>query len=79
MVPSSTSKAAELEALVATVTGLGVATIALLGHSWFGYRLDIMVTDMEQTGGVLMDDLMMSQEHRGQIHQERGKCKHEAA
>lgn len=67
------------EALVATVTGLGVATIALLGHSWFGYRIDIMVTDMEQTGGVLMDDLMMSQEHRGQIHQERGKCKHEAA
>ena len=32
------------EALIATVTGLAVATFALLGHSYFGYRLDGMVT-----------------------------------
>lgn len=67
------------EALVATVTGLGVATIALLGHSWFGYRLDVMVTDMEQTGSALMDDLMLMEENEGQSLQERRKCRNEAA
>lgn len=65
------------EALVATVSGLGVAVIALLGHSWFGYQLDGIVTDMEQFGTVLAEDLPRLA--AGHCVRERGKCKHEAA
>ena len=64
------------EALVATVTGLGVATLALLGHSYFGYRLDIMVTDMERWGSLLTEQLAGLQ---GTGKKERGQAKHEAA
>lgn len=38
------------EALVATVTGLGVAVAALIGHAYLGFRLDKSVTDMEAWG-----------------------------
>lgn len=65
------------EALVATVSGLGVAVIALLGHSWFGYRLDIAVTNMEQFGTVLAEDLPRLAAGHG--IREQGKCEHEAA
>ena len=52
------------EALIATVTGLAVATFALLGHSYFGYRLDGMVTDMERWGTWLEDKLSAGQAER---------------
>lgn len=64
------------EALIATVTGLFVATFALLGHSYFGYRLDNMVTDMERLGSLLEDRLMSTSQQKSA---ERGKAKHEAA
>ena len=64
------------EALVATVCGLGVATLALLGHSYFGYRLDIMVTDMERWGSLLTEQLEGLQVTG---KKERGQAKHEAA
>lgn len=59
------------EALVATVTGLGVATVALLGHSYFGYRVDAIVTDMEQVGTVLLDALSDPERKgkRGESHE----------
>ncbi len=43
------------EALVATATGLAVAVIALLGHSFFSYSLDNMLTKMEQLSSVVME------------------------
>lgn len=64
------------EALVATVTGLGVATLALLGHSYFGYQLDIMVTDMERWGSFLTEQLAGLQDTD---KKKRGQAKHEAA
>ena len=64
------------EALIATVTGLMVATLALLGHSYFGLQLDSMVTDMEQLGSLLEDMFFTT---RGQMVTERGKKQHEAA
>jgi len=64
------------EALVATVTGLMVATFALLGHSYFGYRLDSMVTDMERLGSLLEDRLAALPQQNAK---ERGQAKHEAA
>ena len=45
------------EALVATASGLGVAIIALVGHSYYGYRLDSMMTGIEQIGDAIMDNL----------------------
>lgn len=47
------------EALVATATGLAVAVIALLGHSFFGYWLDNMMNTLEQTAAVFMEALPM--------------------
>ena len=64
------------EALIATVTGLAVATFSLLGHSYFGIKLDNMVTDMEHLGSLLEDLFFTMQNKSGQ---ERGKAKHEAA
>lgn len=66
------------EALVATLSGLGVAVIALLGHSWFGDRLDGIVTDMEQLGTLLAEELPERAARAGG-RGERGLCKHEAA
>ena len=66
------------EALVATLSGLGVAVIALLGHSWFGARLDGIVTDMKQLGTLLTEELPERAARAGS-RGERGLCKHEAA
>lgn len=64
------------EALIATVTGLMVATFALLGHSYFGYRLDSIVTDMERLGSLLEDRLAVLPQQNAK---ERGKAHDEAA
>lgn len=45
------------EALVATASGLAVAIVALVGHSYYGYRLDNMMTGIEQIGDTIMDNL----------------------
>lgn len=50
------------EALVATASGLAVAIIALVGHSYFGYRLDNMMTGIEQIGDSIMDNLAIRNE-----------------
>lgn len=64
------------EALIATVTGLAVAVVGLLGHSYFGYRLDGIVTDMEQLGNWLEEQLGNEREEKTA---KRGQKKHEAA
>lgn len=43
------------EALVATATGLAVAVIALLGHSFYSYSLDNILTKMEQVSAIVME------------------------
>lgn len=42
------------EALVATAAGLCVALAALVLHSYFAHRLDIIVTDMEEACGYVL-------------------------
>lgn len=43
------------EALVATATGLCVAVLALIVHTYFSHRLDTIVNDMEQYGSMLIE------------------------
>ena len=43
------------EALVATATGLAVAVIALVGHSFFSYSLDNILTKLEQISSLVME------------------------
>lgn len=43
------------EALVATATGLCVATLALIIYSYFSYRLDTIITSMEQASTILIE------------------------
>jgi biopolymer transport protein ExbB len=42
------------EALIATATGLCVAALSLLFHSYFTGRLDRLITDMERAGNYLL-------------------------
>jgi biopolymer transport protein ExbB len=42
------------EALVATAAGLCVAIMALIAHSYFSHRLDILITDMEQVSNYVL-------------------------
>lgn len=43
------------EALVATATGLCVATLALIVHSYFSHRLDTIITSLEQASTILIE------------------------
>ena len=43
------------EALIATATGLCVAIMSLIAHSYFGHRLDNIITDMEQCFSALLE------------------------
>ena len=43
------------EALIATATGLCVAVMALVSHTYFSHRLDQFVTDMEQVCSVVVN------------------------
>lgn len=59
------------EALVATASGLAVAIVALVGHSYYGYRLDNMMTGIEQIGDTIMDNL--ANRNHGSLKEEE-KC-----
>ena len=48
------------EALIATATGLSIATLAMVCHSYFAQRMDTMVTDMEKAFTAFVTSL-----HRG--------------
>ncbi len=43
------------EALIATASGLIVALIALIAHSYFAQKIDTMLTDMEKTYSVFIE------------------------
>jgi biopolymer transport protein ExbB len=42
------------EALIATATGLCVAILALISHSYFSYRINAVVTDMERVANYVL-------------------------
>jgi biopolymer transport protein ExbB len=43
------------EALVATATGLCVAVMALIAHTYFSQRLDQLITDVEQATAIVLN------------------------
>lgn len=45
------------EALIATATGICVAVLSLVAHSYFAHRLDQMVTNMEECSSKLLEAL----------------------
>ncbi|MCR5176667.1 MAG: MotA/TolQ/ExbB proton channel family protein [Anaerovibrio sp.] len=49
------------EALIATASGLAVAVIALLGHSFFSYSLDNILTKLEQISSLVMEYVPVKQ------------------
>jgi len=57
------------EALIATATGLTVAVMALLSHTYFSHRLDQLVTDMEQVGGVVINYVLTKKIGRRESHE----------
>ena len=56
------------EALIATATGLCVAMIALIAHTYLAQRLDALITDIEKAAAVLMDYLPQEAKRRD-IHE----------
>ncbi|EIW21699.1 MotA/TolQ/ExbB proton channel family protein [Pelosinus fermentans] len=57
------------EALVATATGLMVAIMALVVHTYFTHRLDQLVTDMEQVYTLIMTRLAGNKKTRRENHE----------
>lgn len=57
------------EALVATATGLIVAIMALVVHSYFTHRLDKLVTDMEQVYTLVTTRLPSAKRTRRENHE----------
>lgn len=57
------------EALVATATGLTVAVMALLAHTYFSHRLDKFVTDMEQVCATTINYLLVKKTLRRENHE----------
>jgi biopolymer transport protein ExbB len=57
------------EALIATATGLVVAILALVVHTYFTHRLDKLVTDMEQVYAVIMTRLPNKKKLRRESHE----------
>lgn len=57
------------EALIATATGLTVAVMALLSHTYFSHRLDQLVTDMEQVCGVVLNYILTKKAGRRDAHE----------
>lgn len=45
------------EALIATATGICVAVLALVAHSYFAQRLDSMITNIEECGSKLNEQI----------------------
>jgi biopolymer transport protein ExbB len=57
------------EALVATATGLSVATLALVIHSFFSRRVNQMVTDIEQTVALVVSYVLIKKPVRRESHE----------
>lgn len=57
------------EALVATATGLCVAVMALISHTYFCHRLDQFVTDIEQVSATVVNYLLTKKSLRRENHE----------
>jgi len=57
------------EALVATATGLSVAILAMVVHTYYCHRLDRVVTDMEELASMLLGNLSRKKIVRGKTHE----------
>lgn len=57
------------EALVATATGLSVAVMALISHTYFSHRLDKLITDMEQVSATVVNYLLVKKAGRREHHE----------
>lgn len=57
------------EALVATATGLAVAIMALVTHTYFAHRLDGLVTDLEQVCATVVNNLPQKKTLRRDAHE----------
>ncbi|SMC49967.1 MotA/TolQ/ExbB proton channel family protein [Sporomusa malonica] len=57
------------EALVATATGLSVATLALVIHSYFSRRVNHLVTDIEQTAALVVSYVLIKKISRRESHE----------
>jgi biopolymer transport protein ExbB len=59
------------EALIATASGLAIAVVALVAHSYFSYRLDGIITNIEQFSSELIQILPMYKKNlkRGKDHE----------
>lgn len=57
------------EALIATATGLCVAVMALVSHTYFCHRLDQFVTDIEQVSATVVNYLLTKKPVRRENHE----------
>jgi biopolymer transport protein ExbB len=57
------------EALIATATGLSVATLALVTHSCFSRRVNRLITDIEQTAALVIGYVLIKKNVRRESHE----------
>ncbi len=57
------------EALVATATGLSVAILAMVVHTYYSHRLDGIITDIEEMCNMLVGSLGNKKVARGKTHE----------
>ncbi|WP_019552351.1 MotA/TolQ/ExbB proton channel family protein [Propionispira raffinosivorans] len=57
------------EALIATATGLCVAVLSLLAHTYYSQRLDTILTDLEQTYTIVLNCVPKQTMPGGSIHE----------
>lgn len=57
------------EALIATATGLCVATLALVIHNYFSRRVNRLVTDIEQTAALVVSYVLIKKTGRRESHE----------
>lgn len=57
------------EALVATATGLSIATLALLLHNAFSRKVNRLITDIEQTAALVIGSVLIKKAGRRESHE----------
>lgn len=57
------------EALIATATGLSIATLALILHSYFSRRVNRLITDIEQITALVISYVLIKKTGRRESHE----------
>ena len=57
------------EALIATATGLSVATLALILHSYFSRQVNRLITDIEQITALVISHVLIKKTGRRESHE----------